>query len=165
MRISIFLACAILIVSNLFAGEQTSPDMQAVLGPFTHENLTVFLIRGRDQSDGQKYLTLAEALDQKKVVVHETGNVNELSIENVSDEPVYIQAGEIVKGGRQDRTLGTDMILTKAMGNIPIASFCVEHGRWTGRGGEAAGYFAKSDAMVAGKQMKLAANANSSTAD
>ena len=79
MRIFTFLACAILLASNLFAGEQNSPDMQAVLGPFTHDNLTVFLIQGRDQSGGQKYLTLQEALDQKKVVVHETGNVNELT--------------------------------------------------------------------------------------
>jgi hypothetical protein len=155
-------------LSNAFADKpliQDSPNVQAVLGPFTHENLTVFLIQGRDESGGQKYLTLAEALDQKKVVVHETGNVNELTIENVSDDPVYIQSGEIVKGGRQDRTLGTDMILTKSMGTTPIASFCVEHGRWTGREGEASSYFATSDAMVVGGSMKLAANANSSGAN
>src|SRR5438477_3660806 len=143
MRVFIFSVCAILIVSTILLAEQmliqSSPDIQSLTGPYTHENLTVFLIHGGDQSGGKTYLTLQEALDQKKVVVHETGNVNELSVENVSDEPVYIQSGEIVKGGRQDRTLGTDMILVKSMGNMPIASFCVEHGRWTGRGAEAAG--------------------------
>jgi hypothetical protein len=159
MRIYISIACLLLsLPSTLRAAEQS------LIGPFTHDNLTIFLISGPDQSNGRTYLTLQEALDQKKVVVHETGNVNELSVENVSNDPVFIQAGEIVKGGQQDRTLGTDMILTKAMGNTPISSFCVEHGRWTGRGGEQADRFASSDTMVAGK-MKVAANANSSVHD
>jgi hypothetical protein len=79
---------------------------------------------------------------------------------------VYIQAGEIVKGGKQDRTLGTDMIITRAMGKTPIASFCVEQGRWTRRGGEEAHLFGGgSSGMVAGREMKLAANSNYSGAD
>src|SRR6185369_15521525 len=107
MRITMFIACATLILSTFIrAGEplkQDSPNLQSVTGPYTHENLTVFLIHGRDLSNGKKYVTLQEALDQKKVIVHETGSVNELSIENVSNDEVYIQSGEIVKGGRQDR--------------------------------------------------------------
>src|SRR5438105_15882790 len=103
MRICIIFACVSMIIAGvLFAADSKTPG---ITGPYTHDNLTVFLIHGKDTSGGKNYLTLQEALDQKKVVVHETGNVNELSVENVSDEPVYIQSGEIVKGGRQDRTL------------------------------------------------------------
>jgi hypothetical protein len=130
-------------------------------GPYSHQNLTVFLIHGRDRAPGVKYLTLTEAMEQKKIVVHETGDVNELAVESFCDEPIYIQSGEIVKGGKQDRTLGTDLILTRAMGKAPIASFCVEQGRWTRRGSESVGAFSKSDAMVAGRAMKLAANRES----
>ena len=114
---------------------------------------------------GENYLTLQEALEQKKVVVYETGNVNELSIENVGDQPVFIQSGDIVKGGRQDRTLGTDMIVSAHSGKLPIAAFCVEHGRWTGRAGEVSQNFGASADMVATPAMKLAANVNTGYAD
>src|SRR5437899_7387127 len=70
-------------------------------GPFTQGNLTVFLIHGQDKTKGQTLLTLQEALDQKKVIVRDARGVNELSIENVSNEEVYVQSGDIVKGGRQ----------------------------------------------------------------
>ena len=142
-----------------------SGNTERVSGPYTHANLAVYLVHGADQAPGKNYLTLQEALEQKKVIVHETGNVNELSIQNVSDDVVYIQSGEIVKGGRQDRTLGTDMLITRSMGNTPISSFCVEHGRWTGREGESAVAFNASSAMVAGREMKLASNSNSGHSD
>src|SRR6478736_4409984 len=58
---------------------------ERIAGPYTHANLSVYLIHGADKSSA-KYLTLAEALDQKKVIVHETGSVNQLSIQNVSDD-------------------------------------------------------------------------------
>src|SRR5262249_50831519 len=91
-----------------------------VTGPFTHENLTLFFIHGDDQIKGRKLLTLDEALEQKKVVVHETKEVNKLSIENVSDDEVFVQAGDIVKGGQQDRILAFDMIVPKKSGKVPI---------------------------------------------
>src|SRR5579872_4217150 len=82
-------------------------DLQ-ISGPFTHDNLSVFLIHSSRNQAGRKFLTLGEAMDQKKVVVYETGNVNELAIENLSSEDVYIQSGDIVKGGRQDRVFPDD---------------------------------------------------------
>lgn len=127
-------------------------------GPYTHENLTIFLIRGKDRLKDKNYLTLQEGMDRKIVVVHETGNVNELSIENVSpDQEVYVQSGDIVKGGRQDRLIATDFILPAKSGQLPIDAFCVEHGRWTQRGSEPAAVFASSADEAAGKDLKLAA--------
>src|SRR5690242_18053111 len=97
------------------AEETSSPQAggtaMRITGPHTHDNLTIYLIHGPDRAASAKYLTLQEALEQKKVIVHETGNVNELAIENVGDADVYIQSGEIVKGGKQDRTIGSDMII------------------------------------------------------
>ena len=40
-------------------------------GPYTHGNLTVFLVHGKDQTN-KTFLTLQEALAQKKVRVYET---------------------------------------------------------------------------------------------
>src|SRR5262245_3926620 len=63
-----------------------------VTGPYTHQNLTIFLIHGSDAAKGKAPLTLQEALDQKKIVVHETENVNALQVENVSDtDEIFIQ--------------------------------------------------------------------------
>src|SRR5258708_6870186 len=129
-----------------------------VTGPFAHENLAVFLLHGADRLKDKNYLTLQEALDQKIVIVHETGNVNELSIENISiDKEVYIQSGDIVKGGRQDRTIAMDFIAPPKSGQMPINAFCVEHGRWAQRGAEAADRFSSSNDAIAGKELKLAA--------
>jgi hypothetical protein len=127
-----------------------------VSGPYTHDNLSIFLIHGAKSTTGGKLLTLQEAMEQKKVVVYETGSVNELAIENLSSQDVYIQSGDIVKGGRQDRVIPTDYILTSHSGRLPISSFCVEHGRWTKRGDESAAQFDSSTQMVAFKSLKSA---------
>ena len=102
-----------------------------VTGPFTHENLSIFLLRGSDTLDGSRFIPLDQALEQKFVTVHETGTVGQLEVENLSDSlDLYIQAGDVVKGGRQDRTLGVDFVLPAKSGRVPIPSFCVESGRW-----------------------------------
>jgi len=114
-------------------------------GPYTHDNLTVYLIHGQETLNGKPFLTLQEALDQHKAIVHETGAVNQLSIENLSkDEEVYVQSGDIVKGGKQDRTLPYDAIVEPQSGPVAIDSFCVEHGRWSARGAESSVNFSIS---------------------
>src|SRR5262249_57959614 len=106
-----------------------------VTGPIVHENLAIYLIHGESAS-GAVPLTLDEALAKRAVKVHETGNVNQLDIENLSGEEVFVQSGDIVKGGQQDRVLSVSLLLPAKSGRIPIASFCVEQGRWTARGKE-----------------------------
>lgn len=126
-------------------------------GPYTHDNLSIFLIHGAEQPRAKSFLTLQEALDRKKVVVYETGNVNQLAIENFSNEDVYIQSGDIVKGGQQDRVFPDDFVLPKTSGRVPISSFCVEQGRWTRRGSERADRFSASGDSLPTKSLKLAA--------
>jgi hypothetical protein len=134
--LSLPLVCTVLLAA-------APPADYRVSGPYTHDNLSLFLIHG---SSGGKtsYLTLKDALAQKKVVVHESTNVNELAIENLSDRDVFIQGGDIVKGGEQDRVLSNDFVLGPRSGKTPISAFCVEHGRWSQRGAEPARQFASS---------------------
>src|SRR6266508_464874 len=131
-------------------------------GPFTQGNLTVFLIHGQDKIKGTTFITLQEALIQKKVIVRETREVNELSIENISSEEVFVQSGDIVKGGQQDRMLVVDLILPPRSGKIPIAAFCVENGRWSRRGNEEVTTFNSSSNVVASREVKLAAKSRGS---
>src|SRR5260221_6275846 len=132
-------------------------DEYRLEGPFTQGNLTVFLIHGKDRIKGRTFITLQEALVQRKVIVRETRSVNELSIENISSEEVYVQSGDIVKGGQQDRMMAVDLILPPRSGKIPISAFCVENGRWSKRGSEAATVFNSSANVIAGRDLKLAA--------
>ncbi|HYG08961.1 MAG TPA: DUF6569 family protein, partial [Pyrinomonadaceae bacterium] len=134
-------------------------DDYKISGPYTHNNLAVFLIHGKDKLGGKTFLTLQEALKQRKVVVYQTKNVNELAIENLSRyEEVYVQSGDIVKGGQQDRMLGVDLIVPPRSGRISIAAFCVEQGRWQKRGSEEATRFSSSTERVATRELKIAAN-------
>jgi hypothetical protein len=126
-------------------------------GPYSHKNLAIFLIHGADAGSPAAPLTLKEAMEQKKVVVHETGEVNQLAIENVSNEEVFVQSGDIVKGGQQDRVLAIDLIVPARSGKIPIESFCVEQGRWARRGDEVATAFSASEKMLNTKELKIAA--------
>jgi hypothetical protein len=131
-------------------------------GPYTHDNLTIFLIHGDDQIKDKDILTLDEALKLKKVVVHETKNVNQLAIENVSGDEVFVQAGDIVRGGQQDRTIAFDMIVAPKSGKVPLGAFCVEAGRWTQRGKEGHQSFSSSSNQLASNSLKLAARKGAS---
>jgi hypothetical protein len=132
-----------------------------ITGPYQHDNLTVFLVHPAPANPAKppgKYLALQEALEQKKAVVHETGNVNELKIENLSQDPLYIQAGDIVKGGQQDRVLSNDLLVPPRSGPTPVAAFCVEQGRWSRRGSENVKQFSAAATALGSKEAKLAAS-------
>ena len=137
--------------------QSPAPDASYRLsGPYTHNNLTVFLVHGKDQTS-RTFLTLQEALAQKKVRVYETKEVNELAIKNFSNENIYVQAGDIVRGGDQDRMISIDFIVPPNSGRMPIAAFCVESGRWNKRGNEESAVFVSSENGVVSKEIKLAA--------
>ena len=153
------LSASPLVLSALAAfAAAPSSDPARISGPVTHENLTVFFIHGTS-APGKAPLTLEEALAKRAVEVRETGNVNQLEIENSGNEPIFIQAGDIVKGGQQDRTLMVSLLLPPKSGRIPIASFCVEQGRWSARGKEDVKTFASSSGHVPSRDMKIAMQA------
>jgi hypothetical protein len=136
---------------------QKGGDEFTLSGPYAHKNLSVFFVHGSSAEKSRKIVTLQEALDLKIVVIYETGQVNELSIENISiDVDIFIQAGDIVKGGKQDRVIGVDMILPPKSGRVPINSYCVEHGRWSQRGKEESDKFTSASERIATKDALLA---------
>ena len=159
MRFSSIAAAAICVVGILGSVRCASAaETQQVSGPVVYQNLAVYFIHGAS-AKGPVPLTLDEALSNGNVKVAETGEVNELKIENTGGEPVFIQSGDIVKGGRQDRTLTTSLILPPHSGEISIASFCVEHGRWSQRGTEDAATFASAAEAIPSREIKLAMKA------
>ena len=128
--------------------------------------MSVYLLLGQDLFDGTRFVPLQEAMEQKSVIVHETGRVGELEVENLSESfDLYIQAGDIVKGGRQDRTLGVDFVLPPRSVRVPVPSFCVESGRWHRRRGENVNFFSCSEANLSSKKLRLAAKLSKNQAE
>ena len=143
---------------------ETGIDCHILSGPFTHANLTIFLLHGKDMNP-TPFTTLKEAIAAGYAVVNETGTVNQLTIENSSPElDIFIQSGDIVKGGRQDRVIASDLVVPARSGResikIKIDAFCCEHGRWSQRGGEDDRKFSSSEKAVAGKDLKKAVAAD-----
>ena len=119
-------------------------------------------MKGQDKFKAENIFTLDEAIEKKQVILHETGDVNELLVQNISDDPVYIQSGDIVKGGKQDRVIQYDLVVQPKSGKVPIGSFCVEQSRWSQRGNETVGAFHTSSKQLVSKKLKLAAKSNRS---
>ena len=129
-----------------------------ISGPFVHKNLAVYMILGPSR-DGPVPLTLQEALAQSAVKLHETGNVYQLKIENLGDREVFLQAGDLVKGGKQDRVLSVSLLLPPRSGPMAVSAFCVEQRRWAARDAESAARFSSADFALPSRRAKLAINA------
>jgi hypothetical protein len=157
------IAAVFLFLTAIVVAQHPSYKISA---PYTHKNLTIYLIHGKDETSKTNILTLQEAMARQLLRVYETSDVNELAVENVSKTfDVFIQSGDIVKGGKQDRILGVSIIIPARSGRIRIEAFCVEAGRWTKRGNEDTGQFSSSNDRIVSKELKLAANGARSQQD
>lgn len=157
-------AFAAIIATFILAGATLAQTSDYRLSQaYTHKNLTIFLIHGKDQNKKGNIITLQEAMERRLLIVYETSDVNELQVENVSRElDVFIQSGDIVKGGKQDRVLAVSIIIPARSGRVKIDAFCVESGRWEKRGGEDSTKFTSSNERIVSKDLKIAANATRS---
>ena len=146
---------ACLLASLAFGMPAFAADDLRVSGPIIHDNLAIYLLHG-SAARGVVPLTLQEALVKGSVKVEETGSVNALTVENTGADEVFVQAGDIVKGGRQDRVLSVDLLLPPHSGRTAIAAFCVEAERWSARGNEDSRRFSSANAAMPSHEAKLA---------
>jgi hypothetical protein len=113
-------------------------ERTTLLAPIQVESLTLTPIvatpaagtTGKDEA----LLVLDEAMAQNQVKIREIaeGNVNGLTFVNKADQPVFVMAGEMIIGGKQDRIIGRNTVIpAKTTQEVPV--FCVEHGRWDGK--------------------------------
>ena len=156
---SIVGVCALMLIIFGTLGVVNAQNGYKISAPHTYKNLTIFLLHGKDESSGKNVLTLQEAMERKLFFVYETSEVNELEVENRSKQfDVFIQSGDIVKGGKQDRVLAVSIIIPAGSGRVKIEAFCVESGRWTKRGEEDSAKFTSSNDRIVTKELKIAAN-------
>jgi len=109
----------------------------------TFENLSVYPIVADE--DFYKTNTAAETMKNLKEGIETKGfyitekkpygrmedsdAVNSLTVQNKSNETVYLMQGDVIQGGNQDRILAEDRVIAaRTITDIPV--YCVEHGRW-----------------------------------
>lgn len=114
------------------ASVQLNTTQYRLSGPYAYGNLAVFLIHS-SQQDQREFLTLDEGLERGLVKVSEKpdATVNELLIENQSELPLFLQEGDRLYGGKQDRTVFASLVIPPKSGPMPIPVFCIEPGRWS----------------------------------
>jgi hypothetical protein len=118
-----------------------------------HENLEIQFLIG--PSVPPDYLTLAEGCSQQIVEIFETGRVGRLAVLNKStDRPLFIQLGELLKGGLQDRTVATDLVLDPGEKYDGLQAYCVERARWSKRRAEDHTKFVSTQEFVATKPLR-----------
>jgi hypothetical protein len=138
-------------------GAAAGPQLE---GPFESQNLAIFVVRG-GETDNRRYLALDQAMRAGSVVLRERGagsgqdraEVNELEIENKSGEWLFLQAGDVIEGGKQDRTIAIDVAIAPGSAPQPIGAFCVEHGRWTANS-ESAMAFSSNTSIAGSGELK-----------
>lgn len=105
----------------------------AMLAPIQIDSLTLTPIVAIAAPAGKpaEMLVLDEAMASKQVKISEGAqeSVNDLTLINSSDRPVFVLAGEVIIGGKQDRIIGANTVIPpKTTLSVPV--YCVEHGRW-----------------------------------
>jgi hypothetical protein len=105
--------------------------------PTVHEHLAIYPVFRKVAFDIEDYLTLDEAQKAKVIVIteRESGSVPVVVIRNIGSKPIYIMAGEIIIGGKQDRMVSHDVLILPGK-IIEVSVRCVEHGRWHGKSHE-----------------------------
>lgn len=135
-------------ISGLTSDAGQIPADYKLLAPISHGDLTIFPVVAARTHDTSGFLTLDEGIRSGEVVVTEVGaihgmirrrppiqnyrgaEVNRLVLVNNSKRPLILLAGEVVTGGKQDRVVGKDRIVSAESDPVDLSVFCVEPGRW-----------------------------------
>jgi hypothetical protein len=122
-----------------------------------HGNLAVYFVRGTGQN-GPAPLTLDQAVAKGAIRIYDD---RPLAIENVSGQSVFLQLGDLLKGGLQDQVVATSFILPPRSGRVALDTFCVDPFRSAARDGEKPNRFA-SVGQLPSRAAKLSMVAGSS---
>ncbi|MBK8206568.1 MAG: hypothetical protein IPK87_07180 [Planctomycetes bacterium] len=102
----------------------------------------IIAIIADDATAETPYVVLDEAMKAEVCIIRETGadgeeiegDVNTLLVTNSGDKPIFLMAGDLVLGGKQDRVLAESVVVDAGVKDMRIPVFCVESGRWQVQG-------------------------------
>lgn len=143
--------------------DETTADPSRFETRFSYDRLRLYPIIANEtyreaNKDIGRFTLLKDAIEHRKIQITETGTqdnlnvsnggevsgtVNTLHAKNISADTIFIMAGEVVKGGKQDRVIAQDIVLAPGQ-DVDLGAFCVEKQRWTTKdnnGGQFTGYY------------------------
>ena len=153
--LSIFsLLVPVILFSQEYSYRTLEFDLQdeARLKSFTYKNLRLYPIKAKTILKEQtknfaRYTPLKEALQKQKIRITEKegrgegAEVNTLHAQNLSRDTLFLMAGEVIQGGKQDRVIGEDVVIPPGNNKVKLPVYCVEHGRWSSSRGNNANQF------------------------
>lgn len=101
--------------------------------PYGWGGLTIYPIMASRGVVGSGVDSLDYAVRRGSLRVYENGGgmVSSVLVENGGSTPVFLMAGEVILGGKQDRIIRQDMVIAGRSGPVGVPVYCVEEGRWT----------------------------------
>lgn len=105
-----------------------------VHSPATYEHLAIYPVFRKTSLEIGDYITLDDAQKNKVVIISElsSASVPTVLIKNTGVKAIFIMAGEIIIGGKQDRMVSFDILIPGGK-EVKVEVKCVEHGRWHGK--------------------------------
>ena len=90
---------------------------------FVHGSLAIYLLASPKTRDGSSKLASLTALSREDtsrgvVTLLEAGDLERIHVENASGDDIFIQAGQVLRGGVCDRMVKADTILRAADGRL-----------------------------------------------
>lgn len=122
----------------------------SICNPIKYKNLTIYPLALSKGRDGKSITTLDEAFKKGYIEIMEkaSSEVNTVVLVNTSKYYIFILAGEIITGCKQDRMVSEDCLIPPHSGKIYLSVYCTEHGRWDAKSNRfASGGFAINPAM------------------
>jgi hypothetical protein len=106
----------------------------AVSGPVAHGNLGVYFVH-RGGGGAAQPIALHQAMAQGSARIAAPPN-GFPRIDNLSDQPIFVRAGTLLKGGLQDQAVMSTVIVPPHATDLALPVLCVENGRSAGRSGD-----------------------------
>jgi hypothetical protein len=99
----------------------------------TYRRLTIFLLELDEPEDPTPYTSVQQALAAGVLDVRESqqDNISALRVRNRGTDAVLMLAGEVLLGGKQNRILRDDVLLSPRSDWVRVPVACVEERRWS----------------------------------
>ena len=107
--------------------------------PIHYQNLSIVPVGTTRKGPFKRYTLMEVGLRDKTLEVRELkGNsgearVSAVEVRNSGNQPVYLLGGEMILGGKQDRIIQQDTVVSNSRKWNKVSVFCVEQGRWRGQ--------------------------------
>ena len=134
--------------------------------PVHFQNLSLVPVGTTRKGPFKKYTVLEEGLKDKTLQVRELNGssgeaqVSAVEVRNRGNNPVYLLGGEMILGGKQDRIIQQDTVVSNNGKWTKVSVFCVEQGRWRGQNmqfsaGKAVAHLRLQKANMSGSQSRV----------